>query len=294
MELQILNTDSIKISKDRLLSPNKKNINTLAQSFIDNGFLFNPILVDTDYNLLSGGDRLFAMKKVGEKTIPCFIINTLDKNKLKLIEIDENLKRKEMSIYDKKRLIAARKKTYEKLFPDSTKAFKSKNNALSVENREEVPMGYAEALSEDLGCSTKTITNAANEIEKLQDKSEDIIETLAKVDKKIGGLSGVEITTVASLPIDELEKLKNDLDTKLQNKEDIDMFELLNSQKELISKEETRDLIFKFDLLNYISNDTKYTTLKSKINIDIDKATKLKKSKNTDYTSIIKFMLSNI
>ena len=116
------------IVKDRILSSDyeKDLINKMIKSIKEIG-LTNPIQITENNELIDGLVRLKAMEKLNLE-IPCFIIKNKDVDTLKLIEIDTNLIRRQLSKWQTALLIKAKKDIYEKLHPTSTKSFKSINN----------------------------------------------------------------------------------------------------------------------------------------------------------------------
>ena len=76
-----------------------------------------PIIIDEDKVLIAGYHRLLAYKKLNAVNITAKIVSrTANK---KLIEIDENLIRNELSALDVVRCLALRKKIYEELYPET-------------------------------------------------------------------------------------------------------------------------------------------------------------------------------
>ena len=116
------------IVKDRILSSDyeKDLINKMIKSIKEIG-LTNPIQITENNELIDGLVRLKAMKTLNLE-IPCFIIKNKDVDTLKLIEIDTNLIRRQLSKWQTALLIKAKKDIYVKLHPTSTKSFKSINN----------------------------------------------------------------------------------------------------------------------------------------------------------------------
>lgn len=97
---QLLNAkvEEIKVNT-RLRSTNEENIQEIAESISEIG-LINPILVDSDLNLIAGFHRLEAHKFLGRKFIPA-IVSTQKELKARLQEVDENLKRAELTAIEK-------------------------------------------------------------------------------------------------------------------------------------------------------------------------------------------------
>lgn len=91
--LQEVSVDQIVI-KDRMRDLDQDKVLELAES-IQNIGLINPITLDTDLNLIAGNHRLAAVKELGHTTIQAKVCDSSDLIK-ELIEVDENLVRKEL------------------------------------------------------------------------------------------------------------------------------------------------------------------------------------------------------
>ena len=102
----ILNINDILIPK-RLRSVDKDKVKQLAESIRENG-LICPVVV-TRGRLIAGAHRLEAHKLLGWTKIPTRPLGDInDKDKIRLIEIDENLFRNELSPFEKMEHIALR------------------------------------------------------------------------------------------------------------------------------------------------------------------------------------------
>tara|TARA_Y100000593_G_scaffold16888_1_gene33599 strand:- start:851 stop:2155 length:1305 start_codon:yes stop_codon:yes gene_type:complete len=71
------------------------DVESLAQSIKSEG-LINPITIDTESNLLAGGRRLAACKLLGKDSIEVNIFKIESEYELRIIELIENIQRKEM------------------------------------------------------------------------------------------------------------------------------------------------------------------------------------------------------
>ncbi len=85
------------------------DLETLKSSIREHG-LFNPVLVDSQYNLIAGERRLRAARELGWKQIEVRVMDSLDEVALLDVEVHENLLRKDFteqeiakSIEEKKR-----------------------------------------------------------------------------------------------------------------------------------------------------------------------------------------------
>ena len=93
-----ISVDDIKVS-ERLRQLDNSKVAELVDSIKQIGLL-QPIVVDSDNNLLSGLHRLEAFKSIGYENIDCKIVN-LSEQKNRLVEIDENLCRLDLNVIEK-------------------------------------------------------------------------------------------------------------------------------------------------------------------------------------------------
>ena len=80
------------------------DIESLAQS-IENEGLINPITIDTELNLLAGGRRLAACKLLNHDSITATIFKIDTEHELRIIELIENVQRKEMLWFEQASLV---------------------------------------------------------------------------------------------------------------------------------------------------------------------------------------------
>ena len=106
----------------RLRDPSDEKVEEIAESISQIGLL-NPITLDTQHHLIAGFHRLLAYKSLKKLTIPA-IIKDVDDKYGELCEIDENLKRAELSFGNQSRHIARR----EELMMDLGLAYQQGDN----------------------------------------------------------------------------------------------------------------------------------------------------------------------
>ena len=80
------------------------DVESLAQSIKSEG-LINPITVDTESNLLAGGRRLEACKLLGWDSIDATIFKIENEYELRIVELIENIQRKEMTWAEQANLV---------------------------------------------------------------------------------------------------------------------------------------------------------------------------------------------
>jgi len=100
----------IKISEivvgDRLRQSDAGKVAELAESIKALGLL-QPIVVGTDKRLIAGKHRLEAARRLGWESIECTLL-TLDPLNSELAEIDENLRRNELTILEQSQHLTRR------------------------------------------------------------------------------------------------------------------------------------------------------------------------------------------
>jgi ParB family transcriptional regulator, chromosome partitioning protein len=93
-DLQLVQLQSIRV-RNRVRQ-DMGDLGALMESIRGNGLL-NPIAVTSDLTLIAGQRRLEAVKRLGWKEIPCFVIHDDDPETLLQLELDENAARKDFS-----------------------------------------------------------------------------------------------------------------------------------------------------------------------------------------------------
>jgi hypothetical protein len=91
----------------------------LMESITTLGLLY-PITLTEQYHLVAGFYRLEACKRLQWETIPA-TVKTLDDLTAELIEIDENLRRVNLTELEEAELLARRKDIYEARYPETKK-----------------------------------------------------------------------------------------------------------------------------------------------------------------------------
>lgn len=128
-EIKNISIDKIKVDETTRLRK-KGDIEPIKNSIESLGFLINPITIDSDNNLIAGYHRFWAYKELHKTEIPARIIDkNIDK---KLVEIDENLIRNDLTALETAQQLKMRKEIYEKIYPESKSENIKRNNFASV------------------------------------------------------------------------------------------------------------------------------------------------------------------
>jgi len=130
----------------RLRDPSEEKVEEIAESISQIGLL-NPITLDTQHHLIAGFHRLLAYKSLNKDTIPS-IIKDVDNKYGELCEIDENLKRHDLTFGNQSRHIVRR----EELMADIGLTYRQGDNRFT-KNEKKVSV---EDMAEGIGLSKRS------------------------------------------------------------------------------------------------------------------------------------------
>lgn len=143
--MQDIKITDIVIKNSRVLNMTK--VDALCQSIREIGLL-NPVILNRDGVLLSGHHRVEAFKKLGKEEIPAM---TFEGKQEELAIIDENLVRNELCLLDRCFCLAAKKKIYQKMYPETKQG--------GDHRRGRKKDSFVEKMSKVLGKGKSTIKN---------------------------------------------------------------------------------------------------------------------------------------
>ncbi|GBR09398.1 ParB/RepB/Spo0J family partition protein [Gluconobacter frateurii] len=109
------------------------------------------------YALIAGGHRYAALEKAGKEVAIASVVKATE-TEAQLLEIDENLIRRELTPLDRATFLARRKAVYEELHPE-TKQGGDRKSDQNAELCGLIP-AFSEATAEKLGLSRRTIETA--------------------------------------------------------------------------------------------------------------------------------------
>lgn len=121
---------------------------TVRQAFGEDGA---PIA--NRYLLVAGAHRLEAVRALGLESVAAEIIDVSDAE-ARLIEIDENLYRRELSALDRAKFLAEREALYLALHPDTKRG---RAGGLARQGQQTTSVSFAEDTAERLGLSGRTV-----------------------------------------------------------------------------------------------------------------------------------------
>jgi ParB family chromosome partitioning protein len=113
--VRMMKITGIKVGERRRLA-DLENVENLAQSIAEHG-LINPLTVTKKGRLISGLNRFEACKHLGWKEIPVIVKDVTDTD-AKIVEIDENLVRKEFTYLERAEAILDKIAHYKALHPE--------------------------------------------------------------------------------------------------------------------------------------------------------------------------------
>jgi ParB-like chromosome segregation protein Spo0J len=112
MKVQSVFIDEIKIGIRR--REDYGDIDALADSISQFG-LIQPIVVDADLNLIAGGRRVKAFQKLGRDEIDARFYSELSEDERRELELEENIRRKDLSAYERSRVLVELVETAERI-----------------------------------------------------------------------------------------------------------------------------------------------------------------------------------
>ena len=98
----LLKIDKVKMGKR--IRTEYGDMQALADSIQEFGLL-HPIVIDSQYNLIAGGRRLLACSRIGMKEIEVKVLGDLTAHELRVLELEENIKRKDLTELEKSKTL---------------------------------------------------------------------------------------------------------------------------------------------------------------------------------------------
>jgi len=163
--------DQLKIRENRI-RVDIGDLTDLMTSLTEVGQL-NPLTIDEDYYVLEGTRRYYSAKNLGWSKIKCEIRIGLSGYQKLIIEIDENLQRKNFNPAEEAKALALKKREYLKIHPE----YRRGGDRKSVEYKEakrnqnaKYALGFAKTQAREIGASERTIKTKTKIGEYILDK----------------------------------------------------------------------------------------------------------------------------
>lgn len=131
--------------------------------------LLHPIVIDDEGNLVAGGRRLEAVKLLGWSSVAVTRLGELSENERRAIELEENLRRKDLTTYEQNRTLGQLVATVREIeVEESSDAIdsgcaESAQPELRPQNRPQP--GSLRRVSQRIGIPVKTINDAQHHVE---------------------------------------------------------------------------------------------------------------------------------
>lgn len=222
-ETKMVKIADIKVG-ERKRQVDAKRAESLTKSIRTVG-LISPITVNAKFELIAGNHRLEAFKALGKTEIPARIID-VNKLQAEMIEIDENLVRKELTELEKSEQLKRRKELYEQLHPEATKKAitkknlsKCKNSTTKEEDIEPVKT-FVEDTAEQTGESKRSIYQKIYNAQNITLEAKEKIKGTPLEDKTtvLTRIGKTEPEKQLEVVEEELKKLKEPKRVKVESK----------------------------------------------------------------------------
>ena len=205
MTLSEIKLSDVRVSQ-RLRQLDNSKVAELVESIKLLGLL-QPIVVDSDNNLLAGNHRLEAFKNIGYENIDCKIVN-LSEQKNRLVEIDENLIHNDLSIIEKSEHIILKESILEELGIRATQ----KNNQYAGVNSD---TSTTKALADEIGIGERKYQRI-KQIYKINDSARLILKD-SVIDDNLDALLLIERLQDDGLQIEIAKRIKNGYAGKIRH-----------------------------------------------------------------------------
>ncbi|MBF0139821.1 MAG: ParB/RepB/Spo0J family partition protein [Magnetococcales bacterium] len=181
MNVQEITVENI-IEFNRLREVDRDVVEGLVTSIQANGLqqpiqVRNQPLAKDRFILISGAHRLAACRKIGMPTVPCVVTECSDLE-ARMMEVDENLIRYELTPFDRAAFLAERKKIYEEMYPQTKAgvagAIAKHHGSEKTDNTDSSAnaiVAFAETTAEKLKLSRRTVESAIRMHRDLSPKS---------------------------------------------------------------------------------------------------------------------------
>jgi N6-adenosine-specific RNA methylase IME4 len=186
----------------RMRALRQEVVDALAESMAASG-LIAPIAIReaeaTGHYLIAGRHRLEAARKLKWETISAIVLEGADADRARLVEIDENLVRGELSPAERAQHLAERKRLYEAQHPETRQGGAPGKAGGGKKAKSANLAGFAQDTAGKTGKSSRAVHRDVQRAEACASVINDVVGT--SLDK------GDELDALAELPADEQRKL---------------------------------------------------------------------------------------
>lgn len=181
-QFQSVPIDSIVVNRPERQRRELRNIDDLALSIRNRG-LINPITIDPDYNLIAGERRLTACRQLGWTAISVQFTSELDYYELQMIELEENVKRVDLTWQEEVEAIARFHQLKIENEPEWTQAATSEALGLSEQDVSR-KLAVASEMHNEVVANADRFAAAANIVSRNNERKKS--SALESVDLMIG------------------------------------------------------------------------------------------------------------
>ena len=169
IDINSIKTNNKYLRLDTDVEKLKKSIETVG--------IINPLTVNLNDELISGGRRFTALKALGVDRIP---VNRVEKslNEQELISIDENLVRQDLTKIELEEALSRGRELYEEIYPNAKKVAEedltlSENQEIQIDTPNE-ERSFIDITAEKTGLSKKVIKSAIDREERSSNKVKEL------------------------------------------------------------------------------------------------------------------------
>lgn len=141
------------------------DMQALADSIREYGLL-HPIVVDSDYNLIAGCRRLLACERIGMKEIEVKVLENITEKELRILELEENIQRKDLTALEKSKNLVELAEIKEKEF-----RAESAQNPTAIKNSSGRPAEVTSlrSVAKEIGIPPKTLHDAKQHVKAVEE-----------------------------------------------------------------------------------------------------------------------------
>ena len=135
------------------------DLSSLMSSMTDVGQL-NPLTIDEEFYIIEGTRRYFSAKNLGWSKIKCDIRIGLSEYQKITIEIDENLRRKNLNPAEEAKALALKKRVFQKIHPEYKRGGDRKSEKfkeLKQNQSANIALRFVKTQAKEIGSSERTI-----------------------------------------------------------------------------------------------------------------------------------------
>lgn len=140
------------------------DMESLANSIKEHGLL-HPIVVDSHYNLIAGCRRLLACERIGLKEIEAKMLGEISERELRVLELEENIRRKDLTELEKSKNLVELAELKEKELIEKELKAKEYFSESEKKSRGQPPkINGLKQVADDIGVPVTTLHDAKQHV----------------------------------------------------------------------------------------------------------------------------------